>query len=218
MKFAKEPQNVILLLIMLIFSQSCFSMAESMSYSELLRGAVHGAGKYRGGYYLFSSLDNGDYDGDDLRWRPFHCNERLVEKEAVPFLVEVITNGPDWPSEEFKGYNRIAPHIGRCYAVLSLASTKDRRAYPVLTDLLQNGAYLGELKIPEKEKAAEIGFMGGRREERAINKGDLEGFDIRAYAAMGLGILGDPNAVGLLVDAFNSDSPQVRRESFVALA
>ena len=215
----------------LVFSQLCFSMEASRSYSELLKGAVRGAGQYHGrGYELYSP--RGSYEGmiPEMEWPVFRCVAGLGEKEAVPFLVEVITNGPDWPIEEFKGYYRIGPHIARCYAAMCLASTRDRRAYPVLIDLLQNGAYLGELSVPEESDdhatvTAEAGFrrtgeapFGRGAIDRGVVKGDLEGYDVRAYAAIGLGILGEPNAVGLLVEALDSDSSQLRRESFLALA
>ena len=230
MRFSGYSKTLFVMVILLVFSQFCFSMETSRSYSELLKGAVRGAGHYHGGYYMYSPKGGGYGELSEWEWPDFRCVEGLGEKEAVPFLVEVITNGPDWPIEEFKGYYRIGPHIARCYAAMCLASTRDRRAYPVLIDLLQNGAYLGELSVPEESDdhatvTAEAGFrrtgeapFGRGAIDRGVVKGDLEGYDVRAYAAIGLGILGDPNAVGLLVDALDSDSPQLRQESFLALA
>jgi hypothetical protein len=230
MKFSGHSKTLFVMVILLVFSQFCFSMAAPQSYSELLKEGLRQSGGGRaGGYRLYSPVA-------EFRpgWRVFRNFEGLCEKEAVPFLVDVITNGPDWPTEEFRGYRRLlAPHVGRCYAVLCLASTRDRQAYPVLTNLLQNGAYLGDPNILQEAESdipanARRSPPGLRPSSPSVPRtttinlyrlnAGIKKHDIRVYAATGLGILGDPNAVGLLVEALNSDSPRIRRMSFLALA
>ena len=121
----------------------------------------------------------------------------LCEKEAIPFLLEVIENGPDWPKEDVSGYRRLGFHIARCYAVLCLASTKEPQAYSVLTDLLQNGAYIEDPNMDERTKQIH---------------------DIRGYAAAGLGFLNNNRASDLLVIALDDTNSFVRHQSMYALA
>ena len=87
-------------------------------------------------------------------------------------------------------------HLARCYAVLCLASIKDAQAYPVLTELLQYGKYFIDPN------------MGPKTEQK---------HDIKQFAATGLGILGDPNAVDLLIAAMDNPNPHVRDQSMYAL-
>jgi len=190
---------VTVFLIVSMLNQICFAENDSKSYSDLLKEAIRKAGMYRSGFKLLSQVPvmGRDWEGtappEYIRFV-----DGLDEKEAVPFLLYVIKNGPDWPTDEFKGYNsRLAPHIARCYAVLCLASTNDSQAYPVLTDLLQNGAYLVDPNIGDEIKKK---------------------YDIRKYAAAGLGILADGRAVDLLVTVLDDMNPEVKYQSMFALA
>ena len=179
--------TLVLTLVAFIFIQSCFSQDTSQSYSDLLKEAVIRASASHAGYNISSGGTP-----------PFPNVERLCSKEAVPFLLDVIKNGPNWSNEDFIGSTtqKLAPHIGRCYAVLCLAATRDSQAYLVLTDLLQNGKYLYDPNIDD----------GTKRK-----------YDIKQYAALGLGTLGDPNAVNLLVAAMDDPDSNVRGSSMYAL-
>jgi len=197
----------------------CMSAEPPESYSDLLRAAVHHAGLYRGGYLLYSPADSTGMQRAGELWPSFECDERLVETAAIPYLVEVIRNGPDWQ----EGGDYLRSHIARCYATLCLAATKDRLAYPVLTDLLQNGTWLQDPNrlMPEPATLPEYGGGMGyaaRKMPRIPSQDELEKYDIRAYAAIGLGMFGDPNAAAFLLTALHTDSAQMRGESFLALA
>ena len=188
----------ILILATLVCSNACLSEERTKSYSELLKEAVSEAGMYVSGYELLSQIPGPG------RWSPVAPPEyiRFVEgldtKDAIPFLLDVIENGPDWQADEYEGRdNELAPHIARCYAVLCLASTKDAQAYPVLTDLLKSGTFLAAPDMHEETR---------------------QKYDIKKYAAAGLGILADDRAVSLLVSALDNSNPQVRYQSMFALA
>jgi len=198
----KSPNHInivsLMLLIMFIFyfSSYCLSQDMTQSYSDILKDAVHKAGLFRGGYHLVG------FTGGMGNLLPVHCHiKELEKKEAVPFLLNVIKNGPTWSAGSQIRRVEQAYHIARCYAILCLASTKDSRAYPTLTDILQNGIDYGDSEVNSEE-------LDLFRQE----------FDIRSYAAYGLGVFGDSNARDILVEALQSESSQVRIQSFLALA
>lgn len=205
-------------ILIFVVSPFCFSAEPSRSYSELLEKAVHLSYSRLVGYRLYSPRAHGYENPDD--WPRFDGNVQLCQKEAVPFLIEVIAGGPDWPKEQ----DYLKRHVARCYATLCLAATEDRRAYPVLTDLLLNGTWLQDPNIPKSEGGilsgdnADPGMNATKKMPRIPAQDELEEYDIRAYGAIGLGMFGDPNAVALLKDTLSSGSPRLRQESFLALA
>lgn len=187
MKLTKYPV-LALTLALLVCSQFCFAENDTKSYSEQLEEAIRKAGRYLTGYKIVSEdIDKGLF--------PSPYFEKLCSKEVVPFLLDVIKNGPPGlPREEAK---TLGPHVARCYAALCLAYSKDSQAYSILTDLLENGAYLDETKMDKLTK---------------------EKYDIKQYAALGLGILGDDRAVNLLVASLDDPNPEIRRRCIEALA
>lgn len=182
---------VVLVCLIFFLNQTSFSQEISKSYSEHLKEVVIKAGQAHGGYPLPSNSVRLENQSDS------HGYKELGEKEAVSFLLDIIKNGPDWQMEEFGSRSKIVPHIARCYAVLCLAFTKDSQAYPVLVDLLQNGTYLGDITLDEKSK---------------------QKYDIKRYAVVGLGILADERAFGLLVSSLNNPDQFIRQQSMYSLA
>jgi hypothetical protein len=163
-------------------------------YSELLKEALRKAGQYRGGYRLMTRESRLPSRSVPLRFRPLV--EGLDDVDAVPFLLEVIYQGPPWePSSRLR--DRLTAYVARSYALLSLAASGDRRAFPVLSDVLQNDANIPSPNLPEADRLK---------------------YDIRAYAAAGLGTLGDPNAVDLLLGNLDDPNPRVKQQTFWALA
>ncbi len=159
---------IILVSSFLILSKTCFSEETSKSRSDLLKEAVIASGRNKTGYSLLYR---------DSIFRNFV--KGLDKKEDIPFLLDVIKNGPDWFIDVSDRWSIIRAHIARCYAVLCLASIKDSQAYPVLIDLLQNGDYILDPNL-----------------SHVYNQ---KAYDIKIYAAAGLGILGDDRAIGLLI-------------------
>ena len=155
-------------------------------YSNLLKRAVYEASRFRGGFKLYGSWGRSKphhgYPGSPS-FRRFV--EGLDEPNAVPFLINVLKNGPDWTDEKsLRLRGGIALHIARCYAALCLGASRDRRAFEPLVDTLENGEYLYHHKF-------------------AFSVAELETqhYDIRRYAAIGLGFLNDPNALQPLLRA-----------------
>jgi hypothetical protein len=167
------------------------------SYSELLKQAVGKAGMYRSGYKLLSTRGGTENPWDSGLPRFMPLVKELAERDAVPYLLKVIREGPDWEYKKYVGRSALAPHIVRCYAVLCLATSKDPNAFPILSGLLQNGKYLKDFDVSEEEQ---------------------QRHDIRVYAAAGLGILGDANAVDALISTLRDKNPYVRLHSMGALA
>jgi hypothetical protein len=121
MKFLNFPKrSVIMVIAGLVFANSGLPDVSPESYSKLLKQAVSEAGRFRGGYELLSA--RGSRIGLPT-FTPFV--ERFHERDAVPYLLKVIREGPDWENEKFVGRSALAPHIARCYAVLCLATSKD---------------------------------------------------------------------------------------------
>ena len=183
-----------LFITFILFFGYCFSEEASQSYSNILKEAVQEAGRFRGGYQLLGT----DMGMESRAGLPIYRHvKELEEIEAVPFLLNVIENGPDWSTDKESRRFIQDVYIARCYAILCLASTEDPRAYSILTDIVQNG-----INVSDSE----------------INPTMTKKHDARAYAAFGLGVFGDPNSREVLVDELESESSQVRVQSFLALA
>ena len=86
MKLTKYPV-LALTLALLVCSQFCFAENDTKSYSEQLEEAIRKAGRYLTGYKIVSEdIDKGLF--------PSPYFEKLCSKEVVPFLLDVIKNGP----------------------------------------------------------------------------------------------------------------------------
>jgi hypothetical protein len=105
--------------------------------------------------------------------------------EAVPFLIGVLKNGPDWTGETLlKARGGMYPHIARCYAALSLGVIGDHRGFDPLTEVLEHGDFL--------------------EDKYAITHYQKDKYHISEYAALALGYLADPNALEPLIDALQN--------------
>ncbi len=153
-------------------------------FDAVLREVVINAGKARYGFVLI---------GPDLgRYPPgprFSPAEGLDTKEAVPFLLRVLIEGPDWTDEQMlTEQGGIYPHIARCYAALCLGAIGDANALEPLIEMLRHGDYL--------------------EHKYTITSGEKQRHDIRAYAAIALGLLGDERAFDPMLEQL-AKSPNV---------
>jgi len=146
------------------------------------------AGSVRAGFRLVSS------EGMEIPGPGFEPVKGLATRDAVPFLIGVLTNGSDWPEAELKARGGMYSHIARCYAALCLGSMGDPRAFNPLVDALQRGEHWEDKSI--------------------VTSDEKDHYHIADYAALGLGYLGDPNAVEPLLTALRS---QGRGDAIYAL-
>jgi hypothetical protein len=141
----------------LALATDCFAKDSSEPYSELLRKAVEKAQwLYHGSdFTLLRHIRHAGFE--DSKWIKdppefIPLVEGLDEPNAVPFLVKVIYEGPNWdkelPGSRLIGYE----NAGRCYSVLSLAVSGDPVAFAVLSDILENDANFSDPCIPETIK------------------------------------------------------------------
>ena len=148
----------------------------SNNYSELLESAVRMAGIVHGDRFQIVR-----FDVTETPWPNFWPIKDLDGPQAVPYLINVLENGPAWTDENLlKARGGIYPHIARCFAALCLGVIGDSRAFESLIKVLQYGDYL--------EDRFEITYE--RKDQ----------YHISDYAALALGYLGDPNAVDPLID------------------
>ncbi|MHC4707193.1 MAG: HEAT repeat domain-containing protein, partial [Planctomycetota bacterium] len=198
-----------------IFTTCCFAKGSTESYSELLRKAVEKASMGRGGFSVLSFRWRGDerWGEKQVPFRPFV--EGLAEPNAVPFLVKVIYQGWRWDKELPTYALSSRGHAGRCYSVLSLAVSGDPVAFAVLSDILENDANFTDPCLPEiiKEKYGIRTFVT----DPCLGERDKRRHDIRIYAAAGLGILGDSNAVEPLLRMLGDKSKLVKFHCMWAL-
>ncbi len=156
---------------------SSLSQGEDSSelYSDALQAAVKRAGGVRAGFRLVT------WGKGEVFCPEFIPVQGLDTPKAVPFLIDVLQNGPSWMDEEFKKKRSgMYFHIARCYAALCLGAIGDHRAFSPLMNILQKeGDPVGGLIVTSEEK-------------------DL--YPVLDYAVLGLGYLGDPNAVEPLIE------------------
>jgi len=154
----------------------CNAQEITARHSETLESAVKMAGSIRAGFRLVGFR----YDG--VPGPKFAPVKGLDDPGVVPFLIDVLENGPSWIDEKLlKVRGGIHPHIARCYAALCLGAIGDQRAYDPLVKMLQQGDFL--------EDKFDITY---NRRDR---------YHISDYAAVALGYLGDPRAVDPLITA-----------------
>lgn len=113
----------------------------------------------------------------------------LDDPNAVPFLIDILENGPSWENKRLLGWRGgVCPHIARCKVALSLGLIGDKRAYDPLIRMLQHGNFL--------------------EEKFKYNNDVVYEHPICNYAALALGYLGDQRAVEPLISALqNSECP-----------
>jgi hypothetical protein len=143
-------------------------------YSELLKIEVLNASKLIAGYRLLS------YSRDEGPGPVFRAPQELCTAQAVPFLIHVLENGPDWTEERLLTADAgMIPHIARCYAALCLGVSGDPRAFGPLVQQLKAGTFL--------------------EEKYTITSNHKDDYHISRYAALALGYLGDRRAVEPLI-------------------
>lgn len=185
------------IIILGFISTSCFAGTSNEKYSELLKNAVGEACLFANGCVLVHPTNCSGSDWSEAECPPgFIHIEELETKEAIPFLLEVIDKGPSWNDKRF---TKEKEHIARCYAVLCFASTGDSRAFPILSNLLLNGTFIEDINSYSTYRF---------KEEH----------DIRRYAAIGLGILADSNAVDLLISILEEKNYYLKIASMFSLA
>ena len=110
----------------------------------------------------------------------------LHDPTAVPYLLDVLQNGPDWSDDELpRGGADKYRYVARCYAALCLGIIGDSRAFDPLLATLNNtdiGTYPHHPHRPQ-----------GRQ------------YNLRAHAAFALGDLGDRRAVNPLIKSLRRD-------------
>jgi len=101
---------------------SCLAENSSLkSYSELLKEAVFKSSRGIGPRLSTRHRRDSQLSGSP-RFIP--RVEGLDDPSAVPFLLKVIYEGPDWDPDDRFSQPRYR-HIAKCYAVLSLAASGD---------------------------------------------------------------------------------------------
>lgn len=150
-------------------------------YNDRLRWLVLGGPKPVVPFQFYVPDSGWNQPGPD-----FHPMPELDTPDAVPFLIDVLLNGPDWSDQEIlTAYGGIGPHVARCYAALCLGAIGDTRAFGPLVETLENGDYMEDkytITYPRKND-----------------------HNIRDDAAFALGLLGDCQAVEPLVASLHTE-------------
>jgi len=187
MKISYRVRKINHLRVWIIFNSAlllcnwCNAQQPSKPYSELLISAVRTAGSVRGSRFRIVR-----FDITEVPWPEFRSIKGLDDSQAVPFLIDILNNGPGWTDEKLlKARGGICPHIARCYAALCLGTIGDKRAFDPLKETLLHGDFL--------------------ENKYAITYNHKEEYHISDYAALALGYLGDPNAVEPMLNALEKD-------------
>ena len=112
---------------------------EQSSYREQLKKAIIDWPVDRSGVFHFlSSGLNLSTPGPE-----FYPVVGFRDPNAVPFLLDVLQNGPGWSDDEFpKWFTReradMNRYVARCYAALCLGYIGDPRALEPLLEILNN--------------------------------------------------------------------------------
>ena len=177
--------NILFVVMLFAVVSPGWAQNEQYSYQKLLRKAIIERPLDRTGVYQFLSPSTG--------WDPpgprFAIIIGLREYNAVPFLINVLQNGPDWSDDELPKFYKpkadMLRYVARCYAALCLGSIRDSRALdPLLTVL--NDTSIETYKYGDK----------------LTRRGE---YNLRAHAAFALGYLGDRRAVKPLIKSLKQD-------------
>ena len=165
-------KSFVINILLTIFSIAC--IAQDLSecrFRELFEEGLKKCYRYRNPYGGISdAVDDNPFQGDS---------------NSVPFLVDVLNNGPIWLSER-----KYSCHLARCYATVCLGATRDPSA---LTPLI------GELrKVDEPENVADVAAiaLGLLGDTRAVDPliAALQDDRLRQASATALGKIGDVRA------------------------
>jgi len=118
-------------------------------------------------------------------WGDVIADRRLTEPQAVPYLIDVMRNGPGWQDEDLPPrWGETFRYIARCHAALYLGKSGDPRAFGPLLETLQ------DTRIPV------LNGTPYRSDDQ---------HDLRNYVAYALGELGDDRAIEPLVTSLRND-------------
>jgi hypothetical protein len=171
--------------ILAIFFESLLcAQTGQMSHSELLSRTVLRLEKSHKQFILLTPSSGWNAPGPN-----FVPTQGLDNPTAVPFLVNILNDGPQWSEEGILQDNaEIYSHIAQCYAVLCLGSIRDASTFDLLLETLQNGK---------------------GRNSKASQSRDWEGrYEIKRYAAYALGEFGDRRAVNQLIITLRTEKFQ----------
>jgi len=109
---------IILIIINLMTNLCCIATQDTNNYSDILKDAI-------------KTMARPSITGT----RAVPGLERIKginTPDAVPYLIDVLLNGPDWKEE--KG---VSPNIARCSAARILGQIRDKRAVEPLIEVLK---------------------------------------------------------------------------------
>jgi len=138
----------------------------------------------------------------------------LDTPDAVPFLIDVLQNGPNWPDERLM--RGVYPHLTRCYAALLLGASKDSRALEPLIDALRTVDPNEKREYVSRYAARGLGFLGSPDSVNAlIHSLRDQRPEVSGASARALGTIRDVRAVKPLIEAFE-DSPLQTHSTLVS--
>lgn len=159
----------------------CQAQVAQSSYSDLLKRVAATPSRTRDGIVHLLMPGSGRYPPGPR----FVGIKGLNQPDAIPFLVGVLRDGPDWSDAELtEGRREIARSLARCYAALCLGPIRDAQAFEPLVQTLRDKAIAPAWEYPEAKKGE---------------------YHPRRCAAMALGYLGDRRAVGPLVEVLKEE-------------
>jgi hypothetical protein len=130
-----KPKRTYIWFVMMLFVvlNPSWAQNEQNSYQELLKNAIIKRPLKRTGIFNFLPPSS-DWNPPGPRFAPI---VGLSDPNAIPFLINVLKNGPDWSDEELpEGKSNEYRYVARCYAALCLGSTGDSRAFEPLLEIL----------------------------------------------------------------------------------
>lgn len=184
-KFRPKWTYILFVVMLFIMANSALAQNDQNPYRRQLKEVILERRLGRSGVFSFLS------SGASLNTPPgFYPITGLHDPNAIPFLLDVFQNGPDWSEDELpRGTPRekadIYRYVARCYAALSLGYIGDSRAFDPLLAVLNN-----------KNVKTQASRLGSPKSDD---------YNLRAYAAFALGYLGDQRAVNPLIKSLRED-------------
>lgn len=174
--------SILFVVMLSIVPNTSLAQNEQNSYQKLLRKAIIERPLGRAGIFDFLSWGA----GPNVSGPRFVPIIGLRNPNAVPFLINILQNGPDWSDDELPmGKANMYRYVARCYAALCLGSIGDSRALDPLLVVL-NDTEIEPYKYGDKR----------------TRSGE---YNLRAQAAFALGDLGDHRAVKPLIKSLKQD-------------
>ena len=198
----------LVILINLVFVGWCLGQETSQGYqkySDLLKEAVSVGMMCQNPYGAVDSYIGGVF-GDEGVLDKGVVVKGLDDPNAVPFLIDVLRNGPNWPDERLM--TGVFPHIARCLAALCLGSTKDPRAFEPLIDAVRTVDPNEKREYVANYAAQALGLL---EDPNAVNFliDSLRDERVKYSCVNALGRIGDMRAVQPLLQTFDPNKPTV---------